>query len=201
MPFEYEFKTIYDEYYPKIFLYIKRMVGENDAEDVVQDVFNKVNSGLRSFQGTAKLSTWIYRIATNTAIDKIRSAAYKHSSQHVPIEEGADHDHQAISEDYKPPSTDQLVIQKEMTECINEYLDTLPPDYKTIIALSELEGLTIREIAELLDISVDNVKIRLHRARARLKSILNKACDFYYTDENTLACDRKQVQILNKVPK
>ena len=201
MPPNYEFKTIYDEYYLKIFLYIKRMVGENDAEDVVQDVFNKVNSGLRSFQGTAKLSTWIYRIATNTAIDKIRSAAYKHSSQHVSIEEDANHEHQAISEDYKPPSTDQIVIQKEMTECINEYLDTLPPDYKTIITLSELEGMTNREVAEILDISVDNVKIRLHRARARLKSILNEVCALYYTDENTLACDRKQVQILPKVPK
>jgi RNA polymerase sigma-70 factor (ECF subfamily) len=93
------------------------------------------------------------------------------------------------------------VIQKEMSECINEYIDNLPPDYKTVIVLSEMEGLANKEIAEILGTSLGNVKIRLHRARAKLKSILNKACEFYYTDKSTLACDRKQIQILPKVPK
>ena len=93
---------------------------------------------------------------------------------------------------------DQLVIRKEMRECINEYIDRLPPDYRTVIVLSELEGLANQEIAEILNISLDSVKIRLHRARAKLKAVLNQACDFYYTDQNTLACDRKQVQILPK---
>ena len=85
--------------------------------------------------------------------------------------------------------------------CVNEYTDNLPPDYRTVIVLSELEGLANKEIAEILDISLDNVKIRLHRARAKLKAALNEACDFYYTGQNTLACDRKQVQILPKAPK
>lgn len=88
-----------------------------------------------------------------------------------------------------------------MNVCINEYIEILPHDYKTIIVLSDLEGLTNKEIAEVLDLSIDNVKIRLHRARAKLKAVLNKACDFYYTDQNTLACDRKQIQIFSKVPK
>jgi len=93
------------------------------------------------------------------------------------------------------------VIQKEMRECINEYIDRMPSDYKTVIVLSDLEGLANKEIAEILDISLDNVKIRLHRARTKLKAVLNEACDFYYTDQNALACDRKQFQILPKVPK
>ena len=54
--------------------------------------------------------------------------------------------------------------------------------------------------AEVLNLSLDNVKIQLHRARAKLKSVLNEACDFYYTENNTLACDRKQVRILSKKP-
>jgi len=197
---DHEFKKIYDEYFPKILQYIKRMVGENDVEDIVQDVFDKINSSLEGFQGKSKLSTWIYRIATNTVIDRYRSAANKHATENIVIDEGADNGSLDVPEEHKPPSTDQLAIRKEMIECINEYIDDLPADYKTVIVLSEVEGMENKEIAEILDISLDNVKIRLHRARAKLKASLNEACDFYYTDQNTLACDRKQVQILPKVP-
>ena len=198
---DYEFKKIYDEYSPRIFQYLTRLVGPNEAEDISQDVFDKINSGLKAFQGKSKLSTWIYRIATNAAIDKCRSAAYKHATEHIAIEDDADSDPQCVLEDYKSPATDQIVIKKEMSDCINEYIDNLPPDYKTVIVLSELEGLANKEIAEILGISLDNVKIRLHRARAKLKEVLNAACDFYHTEQNTLACDRKQVQILPKIPK
>ena len=198
---DYEFKKIYDEYHPRIRQFLSRMVGPTEAEDIAQDVFNKINSGLEGFKGKSKLSTWIYRIATNAAIDKCRSAAYKHATEHIAIENGADSDSQGVLEDHKSPATDQIVIQKEMSECINEYIDNLPPDYKTVIVLSELEGLANKEIAEILGISLNNVKIRLHRARAKLKEVLNEACDFYHTEQNTLACDRKQVQILPKIPK
>ena len=201
MSAEYEFKKIYDEYYQTIFQYVTRLVGPNDAEDIAQDVFDKINSGLGGFKAKSKLSTWIYRIATNTAIDRSRSAAYKHAKDQVAIEGDVDHDLACAPEDHKPPSTDQLVIKKEMSECINEYIDNLPSDYKTVIILSKLEGMANKEIAEILDISLNNVKIRLHRARSKLKAILNEACEFYYTDQNTLACDRKQFQILPKAPK
>jgi len=92
------------------------------------------------------------------------------------------------------------VIRKEMSDCINEFIDKLPADYKTVIVLSELEGMANKEIAEILGITLDNVKIRLHRARVRLKKALQEGCDFYYNEKNALACDRKQVQILSKTP-
>ena len=201
MTSECDFIKIYDEYYQRIIHYLTRIAGPNDAEDIAQDVFDKISRSLEGFRGESKLSTWIYRIATNTAIDRSRSATYKHATEHIAIEDGVDRDLQCVPEDNKPPSTDQLVIRKEMSECINEYIDNLSPDYKTVIVLSELEGLSNKEIAEILDISLDNVKIRLHRARAKLKAALNEGCDFYYNDQNTLACDRKQVQILPKIPK
>jgi len=198
---EYDFKKIYDEYYQRIVQYLIRIVGPNDAEDIAQDVFNKINSGLGRFQGKSKLSTWIYRIATNTMIDRLRSAAYKHATVHNAIEGTADPKAQSAWEDHKPPATDQVVIRKEMSECVNEFIDNLPPDYKTVIVLSELEGLANKEIAEILGISLNNVKTRLHRARAELKTALNEGCDFYHDERNTLACDRKQVQILPKASK
>ena len=99
------------------------------------------------------------------------------------------------------PLTEQLVIRKEMSDCVNEFIDSLPPDYRTVIVLGELEGFANKEIAKILNISLDNVKIRLHRARAKLKKALQEGCDFYYNEENALACDRKQIQILPKPPK
>jgi len=196
-----EFTKIYDEYYSRILLYLTRIAGLNDAEDIAQDVFDKVHGGLKRFQGKSKLSTWIYRIATNTAIDRSRSAVYKHATESVSMDGSDDRDAQHGLEDQKAPATEQMVIQKEMRDCINEYIDKLPPDYKIVIVLSELEGISNKEIADILGISLSNVKIRLHRARTRLKAVLNEACEFYYTEQNTLACDRKQVKILPNLPK
>ena len=194
------FNEIFDEYHPKILEYLKRIVGSDDAEDLSQEVFDKINRGLNTFQGRSSLSTWIYRIATNTAIDRSRSAVCKYEMKHHPFEDETSHESSGAMDVKSSPATDQLVIRKEMSDCVNEFIDNLPPDYKTVIVLSDLEGVANKEIAEILGISPDNVKIRLHRARARLKKALREGCDFYYTEGNILACDRKQVQILPETP-
>ncbi|MFC1867354.1 RNA polymerase sigma factor [Thermodesulfobacteriota bacterium] len=196
-----DFNEVYTEFYPKIIRYISRLVEPNDAEDITQDVFDKINSGLGGFQGKSKISTWVYRIATNTAIDRLRSATYKHATRHSAIEDAADPEAQSVWGDHKPPASDQVVIRKEMSECVREYIDNLPPDHRTIIALSELDDLTNKEIADILGISLENVKMRLHRARAKLKTALNDGCVFYHNEQNVLACDRKPPQILPKTPK
>ena len=79
-----------------------------------------------------------------------------------------------------------------MSDCVREFVDRLPPDYRTIITLNELEGFTNKEITEILQISLETAKIRLHRARAKLKESLESGCDFYNDDRSELACDRKQ---------
>lgn len=200
MTTKYEFNKIYDEYYERIAQYLIRMIGPNDAEDVAQDVFHKVHQNIRKFREESKISAWIYRIATNTAIDRLRSAAHKHASKQRSIEETTSLEDQNVWTAQKPTAVDQNMIREEMSECVNEYIDNLPPDYKTVIVLSELENMSNQEIADILNISLDNVKIRLHRARAKLKEALGDGCDFYYNDQNVLACDRKPQQILLKPP-
>ena len=93
---EYEFKKIYVKFYPRIFQYLTRITGPNEAVDIAQDVFDKIISGLGGFQGKSKLSTWIYRIATNAAVDRSRSAAYKHAADHIAIEDSSDHHSQCV---------------------------------------------------------------------------------------------------------
>jgi len=194
------FQQIYTEFQPKILHYLSRLMGAEQAEDIVQEVFEKVNRSLDGFQGKSKLSTWIYRIATNTALDKLRSASFKHSSKQASMEETADRKDQNAWTGQTKTTVDQKVIRKEMSECVREYIDRLSPDYQTVLLLSELEGFKNKEIAEILEISLENVKVRLHRARAALKNELDYGCDFYHNEEGTLACDRKSIMIESKKP-
>ena len=79
------------------------------------------------------------------------------------------------------------LIENEMNECVRNYINTLPENYRSVLVLSELEVLKNLEIAEILGLTLDTVKIRLHRARARLKKVLQGNCNFYYNVENKLA--------------
>lgn len=195
---EPDFNEIYQEFQPRIVPYLRRLLGNRDAEDIAQDVFAKVNRGLKSFKGQSELSTWIYRIATNTAIDKLRSASFKRSSENTPLIDETTVADKIDSFERKDPPQDQKVIHKEMSQCVREYIDRLVPNHRTVLVLSELEGFKNREIADILEISLENVKVRLHRARAALKNELDDGCDFYHNEEGTLACDRKPVLIESK---
>jgi RNA polymerase sigma-70 factor (ECF subfamily) len=193
-----EFQEIYKEFQPKIFHYLSRMMGPEEAEDTTQEVFEKIHRSLDGFKGRSKLSTWVFRIATNTAIDGLRSASFKHSSQQTALQETAEAKTKNDWTGQAQTSPDQKIIRREMSECVREYIDRLPLHYSTILILSEIEGFKNREVAEILEISIENAKVRLHRARASLKKELDNGCGFYHNEAGTLACDRKPILIQNK---
>jgi len=201
MSSELHFQEIYEEYYPQILRYLKNLSSPDEAEDMAQEVFVKVNRNLGNFKGESKISTWLYRIATNNAIDKFRSASHKRSTESANFDDALEIEDQGTLIGRRKSLTDQTVIRKEMSDCIREFIDRLPSDYKTVVLLSELEGFKNKEIADILQVSLDTVKIRLHRARAKLKAALNDGCDFYHDEQNILACNRKQTRILSKTPK
>jgi RNA polymerase sigma-70 factor (ECF subfamily) len=190
-----DFEEVYEEFQPKIHQYIARLTGSSEAEDVTQEVFEKISRSLVGFRGKSKLSTWIYRIATNTALDKLRSPSFKRSSDHTPLEDTTEVVGGNILGGHKETSTDQNLIRKEMSECVREFIDRLSPDYKTVVILSEIGEFKNREIAEILQVSLDTVKIRLHRARTSLKKELGEGCSFYHNEAGTFACDRKPISI------
>ena len=186
-----DFQKIYETYFPRIAAYLRRMVGEHEAEDLAQEVFVKVSMALDNFRGDSSLATWIYRIATNTAKDHLRKPSFV---QALRVPDNSPDDTEEMVDDVSPV-TDTMLIRKEMNECIRETIDRLPENYRTVLVLSDLEGLTNTEIAEVLDMSLENVKIRLHRARTRLKKELGEKCQFYRDERNELACDRKSPTI------
>lgn len=189
----FDFKQLHTRYRPKIHRYLCRLAGENEAEDLCQEVFVKVERNLTSFRNEAQLSTWLYRIATNSFYDRLRSPSFKQKSKEYPIEiDDNTLEKRDFTTQQQKPGIDQQVIRDEMNACIRGYIDQLPENYRTVLLLSEEEGFKNREIAEILQVSLDNVKIRLHRAKAKLKVSLQGNCDFYLDERSEISCDRKQ---------
>lgn len=192
-----DFQEVYTTFHAKIRGYLCHMLEESDAEELTQDVFAKIAKALEGFRGDAKLSTWVYRIATNAALDRIRSASFKQQRR----EDAQDASHgpdmvesqgRNVWTGEKQQDAEHQVIRHEMNRCIREYIDQLPEDYRVVLLLSDVEGFKNPEIAEILKISLDSVKIRLHRARGKLKESLGRHCCFYLDERGELACDRKK---------
>ena len=200
---DFNFQNIYEDFRLKIIRYMTRMVGESEAEDLTQEVFVKIGQALETFRGESSLSTWIYQIATNAALDRLRRPFNHHAGEKLlPVEAIAESEKDKdIWTGEQAASTEQRVIRKEMNGCIREIIERLPENYRAVIVLSELGELKDSEIADILGLSLHTVKIRLHRARAKLKKELTTACLFYRDDHNELACDRKSqfVQIGEKI--
>jgi len=189
---ELEFQQIYTIFQPKINRYLTQMIGHKEAEDLTQDVLLKVSKGLGTSNNQSQLSTWIYKIATNAAIDRMRSRSFKQETTEMFNLSEEDLTEKNVRSNKRQIPIEEQVIRKEMNECIQRYISFLPENYRTVLILSELEGLKDSEIAAILELSIGAVKIRLHRAKERLKKELLENCNFYRTECcGRLACEHK----------
>ena len=183
-----DFKSLHDQFRPRVLRYVSRLVGEAEAEDVTQAVMLKVGEGLSGFRGDAQLSTWIYRIATNAATDRLRARSIQTvSDDELEFEDGG------VPPAAHTASVETAAIREEMSACIAGFVDRLPRTYRTVMLLGEIEGFKNDEIADILGLSLDTVKIRLHRAREKLRKELQAGCSFHRDEGAELACDRKPV--------
>lgn len=187
-----DFPNIYEAFQPKILRYLTRLIGEVEAEDLTQEILIKVSDALPGFRGESQLSTWIYRIATNVALDRLRSPSYKLAIQTCSTSEEIEvEDRNALTVE-KTPLVEPQIFRKEMNECIQGFIQKLPENYRVVLILSEFEGLKDGEIAETLGISSGAVKIRLHRAREKLREELSTNCDSYWVEENEFLPELKK---------
>jgi RNA polymerase sigma-70 factor (ECF subfamily) len=179
-----EFDRIYAEHHIRILRYLTRMVGVQDAEDLAQEVFIRAAKAYEDFRHEAKIETWLYRIATHVAVDRLRGTASRRETLlGQELDEVAADGRETVS------SLEEKTLRRAANECIRNVIYGLPENYRTPLILSELEGFTNREIAEIMDVSLDTVKIRLHRAKEQLKQALLDACQFSRDERNELTCD------------
>ncbi|SFF23736.1 RNA polymerase sigma-70 factor, ECF subfamily [Paenibacillus algorifonticola] len=158
-------------YQDKLFHMAYRMLSNRqEAEDVVQEAFMRVYRNLERYDETLKFSTWIYRIATNLCIDKLRKRKPVYSLD----AESTDHEgldgYSMIPSDNRTPESETLL--SETQRIIHQAIDSLPPKYKTVMMLRYIEDLSLQEISEVMDIPVTTIKTRVHRGREFLRKKL-----------------------------
>jgi RNA polymerase sigma-70 factor (ECF subfamily) len=188
-----EFRALYGEHAPGIRRYLSRLVGDADAEDLTQEVFARAHRAMATRRGESSVSTWLYRIATNAAIDRLRAPSRREVPAISAAEPDLEEEPGAAVQDpaCEAPGADSHVVRKEMRGCILGLVDRLSPAHREVILLGELRELTDRQVAEALGITLEAAKMRLHRARAELRTLLGASCDLYRDERNELACDRK----------
>ena len=168
-------ESIFNTYSGKLYNVAHRILGEAaDTEEVIQDVFWTVYRKAKSFQGNSQFSTWLYRLTVNAALGKIRRS--KRTKQ-VEYEEFLPKFHDDGHHRVRPvvdwsDTLDEKYSKHELQERLGQALDQLKPLDKAVIVLSDLEGLSDREIAASVGLTVSAVKTRLHRARLFLRGKL-----------------------------
>jgi len=179
---------VFEQHRDRIHRYLLRLArNAAEAEDLTQETFLRAHRQLESLRDPAALTSWLYRIATHLAYDRFRQTT---SRADAAVDEAPS---EAERPDADAPRADQVFEQTEMSGCVQEFVGTLPDTYRAVLLLHDAQGLTNPEIARMLGCSLETVKIRLHRARIKLNSILSAGCDFDQDRRGVLVCERRPI--------
>ena len=165
------FEALVTEHEKGVYAIAQRMTGNaEDAADMTQETFIKAYNSLSSFRGDSKFSVWLYRIATNVCLDFLRSRSRKPTvSLSVEDDDGEETQLDIADESQSP---EQLLERGLTRDAVRRGLKSLSPEYRQILLLREIQGLSYEEIAEALVLEVGTVKSRIFRARKRLCAFL-----------------------------
>jgi RNA polymerase sigma-70 factor, ECF subfamily len=162
------FAALFHAHKAKIYSICLRMTNDTSrAEDLTQDAFLQVFRKLSTFRGNSALSTWLYRIAVNTVLMHFR----KRTLKQVSLDETSSYDSTPVRREHgrRDDRLDESVNRIVLDRAIKD----LPPGYRTIFLLHEVEGYEHVEIARILDFSVGNSKSQLHKAKRRIREFLS----------------------------
>ncbi|WP_423926164.1 RNA polymerase sigma factor [Candidatus Palauibacter sp.] len=152
---------LYQLHAHRVYTVIRRLVGDDHlAEDLSQEAWIRAFEKLHLFRGDAALGTWLYRLATNVALNRLRRSARRR-----PVEAAAELPRVSRAQD------DVIVTRRVLSQA----LDQLPPGYRKVLVLHDVEGWTHRDIAESLGCSPGTSKSQLHKARARMRQLIAPA--------------------------
>ena len=161
------FATLVDRYKDMVFtLSLKMLNNKEEAEEIAQDTFIKVFNSLNKFKGDSKFSTWVYKITYNTCLDALKKKKKQNNVAYI--------------EDFSEHQTKTLegildnIDEKERNQAIQDCLEELASDEAFLLTLYYFDDQSIDEIAKVLNISTDNVKVKLFRTRKKLATILKR---------------------------
>jgi RNA polymerase sigma-70 factor (ECF subfamily) len=155
----------------RIYRYILHLVhNAAEAEDLTQETFLRAHRGRQSLQDPGAVVSWLYRIATHVCMDRLRQRKPQVSLDAV---EAASRVTAVASES---PSAQQTAERKQTSECVQQCLKFLPDRYRAVLLMHEVYGLTGKEIADLMDLNLTTIKMRLHRAHRMLEMVMECGC-------------------------
>ncbi len=160
-------ENVWEEFHPRLKQFIlRRIPDEQQAEDVLQEVFLKIHTHIATLRQEEKLQSWLYQIARNTIADY-----YRERKATVELSD-------ALMLPEEPVIEDDVV--KDLIPAVKAMVDRLPDEYRQAIILTEYQGITQRELAERLGLSFSGAKSRVQRAREKLKTMLLDCCHFEF---------------------
>lgn len=161
------FGCLVDRYQDMAYTIAVRLLKDRaEAEDIVQESFIKSYEVLHTFRGESKFSTWIYKIVYRKSLDRLKALKRKHAESYDDIHEGE------IRTEGEETAY-QVLLRKERKQLLLDTISRLPAEEQTLITLYYFEEASIREVAEILGISMENVKVKLFRSRKKLYNLLN----------------------------
>jgi RNA polymerase sigma-70 factor, ECF subfamily len=172
--------AIHDQYYRRARKFILALVkNESAADDLTQETFIRIQENLESVRDPEKISSWIFSIAYHLCQDHFRTL--KTSSAQEEIHDGL------VNIEEAP--VQKKLEQGEMSQCVQDKLSLLPETQRSIIILADIMEFSHQEIADILGLTIENVKVRVHRARKKFKTILEKECTFEVDERSILVCE------------
>lgn len=178
------FDQLYRNNYTTVYRFIYNITFDKAlTEDIAQEAFIRAYNHLDSFRQESKTSVWLNKIAYNLYIDYKR----KKSSSLLSI------DDEILKSKLLDMKNDlsKETEQKIMSECVQNKINLMSENYRPPLFL-DMQGYSNQEIANILNCTLENAKIRLHRARRKMKEILGNDCNFYYDERNVLCCESKK---------
>lgn len=171
---EQVFETLVRSYGGRLLAVARRMLrNDEDARDAVQEAFINAFRKRDSFKGDAQISTWLHSIVVNTALMKLRTRRRK---PETPIEDYLPrflpNNHHAASFPSWTEPVDVALTRRETAKMVRDAIEELPETYRTVVLLRDIEGLSTEETAQMVDATPNAVKIRLHRGRLALRTLI-----------------------------
>ncbi len=171
-PVDDRLASIWQDYHDKLLGFIRgRVESTSVAEDILQDVFIKIQLGLASLQNSERMENWIYQIVRNAVVDHYRSRRiFEELPQSLAV----------------PEPDQEAQARHEISTCLQPMLESLPPPYRDALRMSEIEGMKQKQVAEALGLSLSGAKSRVQRGRAMIRNMLTDCCRFEQDHRGTM---------------